>query len=293
MTEKKKQQKLKFSSLNIETSNWNLRQNPFSVCFVQPGSIPFVFERSYLNLLKKKSPLLFQQYLFQALSIGNEVRTFVGTQFLTDSFERLGYRAQIVGDHGTGKSTLLHYLADSLSARGHQVFSFSLHDSQRNLPQEFWSRLNKVLGTLPSDESNHFFKSETVQISNEQIRYSSSNMNHSDKTSPKTFSQKIVFLDGFEQLSYFSRYLFRSFCRKHRLGFLLSTHSSAVAVPVLFRTHSSFETVRKIIDFLLDDSDFFLFESEIRALMKQSGNNIRQVLFDLYDEYENHLDALQ
>lgn len=85
--------------------------NPFANCRTRPGAIPFQFPP------------------------GQDAAQLVG------QLARLGWRAAIVGPHGTGKSTLLAALTPAIVGAGRNVRSFALHDGQRRLPAEFLANL--------------------------------------------------------------------------------------------------------------------------------------------------------
>jgi hypothetical protein len=87
--------------------------NPFSTRCIRPGALPFLFYTG-------NSP--------------------VG---LVDRMVALGGRAQIVGPHGVGKSTLLAALVPALSAAG-PVSSIALHDGQRRLPPDWRANAARV-----------------------------------------------------------------------------------------------------------------------------------------------------
>ena len=84
--------------------------NPFSTRFLINGAIPFLFESGD------------------------------GSQLLVD-FENYRFYAQIVGPHGTGKTTLLNSFVPELEKQGFNVVSTSLHDKQRCLPKSFCSEI--------------------------------------------------------------------------------------------------------------------------------------------------------
>ena len=56
---------------------------------------------------------------------------------LVERFEQHGRRAQILGPHGVGKSTLLATIVAELRARGGEVHAITLHMGERRLPTEF------------------------------------------------------------------------------------------------------------------------------------------------------------
>lgn len=102
------------------------------------------------------------------------------------------------------------------------------------------------------------------------------------------FDKKVVFFDGFEQLSYANRVVVRTFCRMNRLGLLLTTHSPAIGIPVLFRATPSVEILRQILNYLLDDLDMTPEDSELEILLKNFNYDVREILFSLYDAFESY-----
>ena len=124
--------------------------NPFSTRYTAPGKTPYFFERSFLRQMKAAHPEKFEELFVRALGAREEIRTLVCVHFLVDAFESRGCRGQIVGGHGTGKSTLLHVIKEALISSGYEVFSWSLHDQQRFLPDVFWLELQEFLQSAPN-----------------------------------------------------------------------------------------------------------------------------------------------
>jgi len=81
--------------------------NPFSTRYVRPGAIPFVFG------------------------------THDSAEATVARFIALGRRAQIVGPHGVGKSTLLAALLPALAAAGMPGYLIGLRDQERSLPADW------------------------------------------------------------------------------------------------------------------------------------------------------------
>ncbi len=105
--------------------------NPFCAARLRPGTIDFVFEAG-------KS-----------------------LEQLVDSLEAKAWQGQIIGRHGTGKSTLLAALMPAIEGRGRLVKSVTLVAGQRHLPREFITslRLSAGLGVAAVDgfEQLHFW----------------------------------------------------------------------------------------------------------------------------------------
>ncbi len=102
------------------------------------------------------------------------------------------------------------------------------------------------------------------------------------------FEKNVVFFDGFEQLSYVNRIILRTFCRMNRLGLLITSHTPAIGIPVLFHTQPSFETLSALLDRLLDDYDVNLSNQRVADLLRNFHSDVRAILFSLYDLYEKY-----
>jgi hypothetical protein len=85
------------------------RTNPFSTRFTRPGAIAYLFApgQSPTDLVRK----------------------------LSES----AWRGQIIGPHGSGKSTLIAALVEPLERAGRRAHRFALHDGRRSLPRD-WLR---------------------------------------------------------------------------------------------------------------------------------------------------------
>ncbi|MGI6400957.1 MAG: hypothetical protein ACOX0A_02410 [Thermoguttaceae bacterium] len=102
------------------------------------------------------------------------------------------------------------------------------------------------------------------------------------------FDRKVLVFDGFEQLSFANRIIIRTFCRMNRLGLLLTTHTPMIGVPVLFKTIPTVNAIHQLLDYLLEDyDDFKISDSEIEILLKNFQYDAREMLFALYDAFEN------
>ena len=423
--------------------------NPFSTRFTAPGKIPFFFERSFLRQLKASKPAKFEEFFIRALGAGEDIRGSVCLQFLVDRFETNGRRGQLVGPHGSGKSTLTCALKEALTKRGYEIFSWSLNDRNRFLPDVFWLELQRFLQSAPAflpvkcllpppvvspedyweqarevvrdlsdvetfddDQEEKYDEVATIDEfcvdgsatensakSDEPERETNAaseataeasakrrdgffgfnaagnfgfnatrrgdaaprwpappQKSNAEGTSEPTpfapfpgvappneptatvetseptpnadflngdaaragqtfrseardaqkkleiplptldfqkkrsamFDKKVVFFDGFEQLSYANRVVVRTFCRMNRLGLLLTTHSPAIGIPVLFRATPSVEILRQILNYLLDDLDMTPEDSELEILLKNFNYDVREILFSLYDAFESY-----
>ena len=126
-----------------------LGSNPFSTHFTSPGKAPYFFESSFVDRIKSFHPKKFAEFFYSTVGVGNDLRQVVCLRYLVDQFISHSCRGQIVGDHGSGKSTLLFYLKDALVKQGYDLFSWSLHDQSRFLPESFWMELQRFLQKTP------------------------------------------------------------------------------------------------------------------------------------------------
>jgi hypothetical protein len=152
--------------------------NPFSSCHVRPGAVPW----------------------------------FGDLEALYSRWHALGQRAQIVGPHGTGKSTLLAHLA--LRAKRDGITVTALDDATVRSP---------------------------VRLAYARLRH------------------------------------------RH----LLVTAHRDLGLPTLYETRLDLAGARAVLGHLLRGHRVTGPSDEaLRALLTKHGGNLREVLFDLYDQYE-------
>ncbi len=123
--------------------------NPFSTRFTAPGKAPFFFESSLIQRIQKFYPTKFEEFLYDSMGQNEDLQQSVCIRYLVDRFETHSCRGQIVGKHGTGKSTLVSVLKGAMIKQGYEIFSWSLHDQTRFLPDVFWLELQKFLQSIP------------------------------------------------------------------------------------------------------------------------------------------------
>jgi len=188
--------------------------NPFSTRNIRPGAIPFRFPPG-------ETP----ERLVQRLGSHD-------------------WRGEIVGPHGSGKSSLLAVLIPALEQAGRDVILIELHDGQRNLPVD--------LGSLDALRDN-----------------------------------ALVIVDGYEQLSLWSRRGLKRFCGLHGVGLLVTSHRPA-GFPPLFQTGSSVALAEEVVGLLLPDWKQLLSRDELARRFDLHHGDLRELLFGLYDLYEQH-----
>jgi hypothetical protein len=96
----------------------------------------------------------------------------------------------------------------------------------------------------------------------------------------------LVAVDGYEQLGFWARRGLRRFCRRGGIGLVVTAHKS-MGFPDLARCAPSLETVERLARGLLGGEAPWATSEMIAACFEKHGGNVREVLFDLYDRYED------
>jgi hypothetical protein len=157
-----------------------------------------------------------------------------------------GWWGQIIGPHGSGKSTLLAALEPALQVAGREVVRFTLNQGQRSLNL-------RLLPPLTAGRGEG--------------------------------SSSLLVLDGYEQLSWWSRWRVKSHVRRAGAGLLVTAHTD-VGLPTIFRTEPSLDLARRIIATLLPPGDSTLTDADIVAAHAAHPDNLREALFELFDVYQ-------
>jgi DNA replication protein DnaC len=95
----------------------------------------------------------------------------------------------------------------------------------------------------------------------------------------------VVVVDGYEQLSHWSRLVLKRFCRRHKLGLLVTAHEP-VGFVELYRTVSTVGLAERIVGELLGGRESPCTSGELAACHARHKGDLRETLFELYDLYE-------
>jgi hypothetical protein len=179
---------------------------------------------------------------------------------LIAAFERCGCRGAIVGPHGTGKSTLLAALLDRLATQSAEEFASHHLETAARMPAVVY-RLHDGQRRLPREPAL-------------------------GKLAPGT----LIVVDGYEQLSAWSRLALRWTTARRRLGLLVTSHSPTY-LPTLYTTSISLDLADRIAAQLQsagagEDEARLLSRDDVATALAAHPTNLRECLFALYDLYE-------
>lgn len=96
----------------------------------------------------------------------------------------------------------------------------------------------------------------------------------------------LLLVDGFEQLGLFARCRLARLCRRRKLGLVVTSHRPT-GMPTLYRTSVDLTLARRLVEHLLGDRRDLVSAAEIAQSLACRRGDLREVLFDLYDLYEN------
>jgi hypothetical protein len=97
---------------------------------------------------------------------------------------------------------------------------------------------------------------------------------------------RVLVIDGYEQMSFWGRRRLKAVCRRNGHGLVVSCHRS-LGLPELYRTVVTGELARRVLELLLTPTQRqSLAGVDVGRALAARGGNLREVLFDLYDFYE-------
>ena len=169
---------------------------------------------------------------------------------LLDRWQKLDYRAAIVGPHGSGKTTLLRTLESRLkedaTASAHHLF---LNDRKPDLEQREWQVLEEICSS--------------------------------------TTTTAVILLDGAEQLNRRAWQRFQKIIAQSNgsLRALVTQHRpSRFRWPTLLSTNPTPALLGHLIEKLAGDFRQTLTEPQIGDLLTRHHRNLREALWECYDD---------
>lgn len=100
-----------------------------------------------------------------------------------------------------------------------------------------------------------------------------------------TASAQLI-IDGYEQLSWWSRWRVRSLCRRASAGLLVTAHADA-GLPMIYQTQPSEAVAQRVVESLLPSEGAAIEAEDIRRAYLAAGGNLREMLFRLFDVHQS------
>ena len=195
-----------------------VNSNPFSTRFTRPGAIPFLFDE-HLN-----------------------------AETILRRFEASNWLAQIVGPHGSGKTTLVRELESHLITRFATIKYVAIRKSKKRLVVE---------------------PQFLVQATD-------------DSTKPD-----LLVVDGVESISRLNRWLLKTWCRQHKTGLLATMHQPSQWLPTIATLRPESRAFLSIGDWLQRSTERKLDHESCSRALEVSNGNYREAFMTLYDQYES------
>jgi hypothetical protein len=97
--------------------------------------------------------------------------------------------------------------------------------------------------------------------------------------------RSIVVIDGYEQLGRLPRWRLQSHCRRRGYGLLVTAHGHC-GLPALFRTGPDLAMIERVVEQVLPPHGGRIRRSDLERAWRRHGENVRELLFELYDLFE-------
>lgn len=191
--------------------------NPFSTRFTRPGAIPFRFDN--------------QEH----------------ERIIVETFAESNFIAQIVGPHGSGKTTLVRVLEPHLKT--------------------WFGKIKYV----------------TIRKFGKRLIVESKFAVFSDNESSKPH---LLVVDGIESLTGLNRWLMKTWCKRNKTGLLATVHRPGNGFPTIATLRPNSSTFLAICDWLQHPSKHKLDHETCLQAFKIANGNFREAFMTLYDQYE-------
>src|SRR5262249_23483272 len=95
-------------------------------------------------------------------------------------------------------------------------------------------------------------------------------------------ARHIVAIDGYDQLTAWSRWRIARRCRRRRWGLLVTSHRPT-RLPELYRMQIDRGMFERIVAHLIADNEQLITSDDVGRVLTLHGHNAREALFALYD----------
>ena len=98
-------------------------------------------------------------------------------------------------------------------------------------------------------------------------------------------TNRLLIVDGYEQLSRLERLRLAWYCHRRQCGLLVTAHVS-VSPPTLITLTPSPGLIEQLVVDLCAEVSTLVAVDQVSASHARHGSNVREIVFDLYDHYE-------
>jgi hypothetical protein len=98
-------------------------------------------------------------------------------------------------------------------------------------------------------------------------------------------SQAQLIIDGYEQLSWWSRWRVHWLCHRARAGLLVTAHAD-VGLPTIYRAQPSEALAQRVVTELLPHGEAAITPADVSTAYVASKGDVRETLFKLFDVYQ-------
>ncbi|MCC6510101.1 MAG: hypothetical protein IT423_13425 [Pirellulaceae bacterium] len=210
---------------------------------------------------------------------------------LATHLQHLRYRAAIVGPHGSGKSTLLEHLVPLLGT------VLVKHATYSSLPLQPLETPPLFPSAAPPESCGSESEVSTAPQTVDQLgiiwlqmrgQWASARLLH--RTMQHwAHRNRMLIIDGYEQLAYPARGLAIVVTRLTGAGLLLTSHRRTW-LPTLVETQGSVALAQQLLEQLLPldlpDRAGLLDPKRLSPLLSKHNGNLRELFMDLYDTLE-------
>lgn len=138
-----------------------------------------------------------------------------------------------------------------------------------------------LLAALVSEMESRGMTFRSIALHDGQRRLPCDLLSRSQSNSPL-----LIIVDGYEQLSLFSKVTLCWRCWRRGWGLLVTTHAHAAWLPVLILLAPTLELLDRLLARLLGRTASEGERELAKLSFQRHGGNLREVWFDLYDRHE-------
>ena len=211
-------------SIRLNSPSNNFLDNPFATRFTKPGRIPYLFAHD--TCLAK----------------------------VVENLKSLGFRGQVIGPHGSGKSTFLHSIIHEMRKLSVDVRFVRIEPKSK---EARWKNVSS--SQTPSDISFNGYRGAKMRV---------------------------LIIDGFEQLALLQRRLAIGWTRKNKVGLVVTAHRN-VGLKTVLKTRNDLSTLERVVEWLQKHNNNRMPSELIKTSFEAADQNIRETLFLLYDRFRD------